>query len=113
MSPLPSADHRAEPGRGGAGGLGGAGTAKCADVTTMAACDLRTDCHTVFHDPQTCGCASIGCCAKFLRCAVGDRANCKGPAACDALTPHCEGPYVVSYTGACYEGCARATECAP
>jgi hypothetical protein len=85
----------------------------CADVTTLAACDLRADCHAVFVDPGTCGCAGIGCCAKFSRCAAGDRADCRGPAACDALTPHCEGAYVVGYNGACYEGCVRATECAP
>jgi hypothetical protein len=90
-----------------------AAQAKCADVTTLAECDARTDCHSVFVDPQNCRCAALGCCSHFLRCADGDLANCKGPAACDSLTPHCEGPYVVSFANACYEGCVRATECAP
>ena len=83
-------------------------------MTTLAACDARPDCHAVFQDPRTCACAAIGCCARFVRCADADRANC-GPVivSCDAATPYCEGPYVVSYTTSCYEGCARATECAP
>ena len=90
-----------------------AGQVTCADVTTLDACDARTDCHAVFVDLQNCKCAALGCCAHFSRCADGDRANCNGPVACDALTPHCEGPYVVSVANACYEGCVRATECAP
>jgi hypothetical protein len=86
----------------------------CADVTTLEACDARADCHSVFIDPQDCACAAIGCCARFLRCADGDTANCSGGAVlCDALTPHCEGQDVVSYTASCYEGCVRMTECAP
>jgi hypothetical protein len=88
-------------------------SASCADVTTLAACDARTDCHSVFLDLQDCQCGGIGCCARFLRCADGDTAKCSGVVACDALTPHCEGQYVVSYTDACYEGCVRMTECAP
>jgi len=86
----------------------------CAGVTALEACDARTDCHSVFTDPQDCRCAVAGCCTQFLRCADGDKAKCTpGAIACDALEPHCEGPYVVSYTDACYEGCARMTECAP
>jgi hypothetical protein len=54
-----------------------------------------------------------GCCMKFSRCADG-AANCKGGnIACTIATPHCEAPYVLSYTQSCYEGCVRATECAP
>jgi hypothetical protein len=86
----------------------------CTDVTTLEACDQRPDCHSVFVDRQDCQCGGIGCCARFLRCADGDTANCSGGAVlCDALTPHCEGQYVVSYTASCYEGCVRMTECAP
>jgi hypothetical protein len=90
-----------------------AAQATCADVTTLAECDARTDCHSVFVDMQNCRCAALGCCAHFSRCADGDLANCKGPVVCKLATPYCEGPYVVSYASACYEGCARATECAP
>jgi len=34
-------------------------------------------------------------------------------AICAIVPPHCEQPYVLSYTGICYEGCVRATECMP
>lgn len=96
------------------GGVPDSGTLPpCAEVTTVAACDQRLDCHAVFVDPGTCGCATAGCCARFSRCADGDRANCKGPAQCRAATPFCEAPYVVAYTGVCFEGCVRSTECAP
>jgi len=85
----------------------------CDQATTLDACDARPDCHPVFVDNRTCGCASLGCCAKFSRCAAGATALCKAPPiACDALTPYCEGPYVVSYTNACYEGCVRSSDCA-
>jgi hypothetical protein len=68
----------------------------------------------VFKDPRNCACLALGCCAMFMRCADGDRAKCSSPAiACDAVEPYCEGPYVVSYTNVCYEGCVRRTECAP
>jgi hypothetical protein len=86
----------------------------CAEVTTLAECDARTDCHSVFQDVQNCRCAALGCCATFLKCANGDRALCQAPTLlCKSLSPYCEGPYVVSYTASCYEGCARSTECAP
>ena len=86
----------------------------CTLLTTLADCDARSDCHAVFIDPGTCGCGSVGCCAHFSRCADGGKADCKGPAVCKAATPFCEGPgYVVAYANACYEGCVRATACAP
>jgi hypothetical protein len=99
-------------GRGGAGGADGSGG--CSQVTTLQACDARADCHSVFFDPQTCGCASVGCCAHFSSCADGDLAQCKNTAvACTIPTPHCEGTYVIGYSGLCYEGCVRATDCMP
>jgi hypothetical protein len=85
----------------------------CAMVTTLQDCELRTDCHSVFFDPQTCGCAVSGCCSHFTRCADGDKASCSGMVACAIVAPHCEGPYVVSYAGACYEGCVNNKDCAP
>jgi hypothetical protein len=88
--------------------------APCSTETTLAACDARADCHSVFYDPGTCGCAVSGCCAKFSRCADGATADCKGGSlACAIRTPYCEAPYVVSYAGSCYEGCVRANACAP
>jgi hypothetical protein len=102
---------------GGAGvacGLDCPAPAPCANVTTLAACDARTDCHSVFVDPGTCGCAAVGCCAHFSRCAAGGKASCKGTPLCQIATPYCEAPaFVVSYTANCYEGCVRPTECAP
>jgi hypothetical protein len=85
----------------------------CGQETTVEGCDARSDCHAVFEDARNCRCAQLGCCSRFVRCANGDKATCTGEASCDRLTPFCEGPYVVSYAGTCYEGCARATECGP
>jgi hypothetical protein len=88
-------------------------TIACSALTTLAECDARGDCHSVFMDPHKCGCPTIGCCATFARCVAGGRATCTGAPSCEAATPYCEGPYVVSYTAFCYEGCVRATACAP
>jgi hypothetical protein len=85
----------------------------CAQVTTLAQCELRTDCHSVFVDPGTCGCAAVGCCAHFSRCAAGDKARCTGMPACMIVAPHCEGPYVVAYADTCYDGCVQQKDCAP
>ena len=83
----------------------------CSQVPAQAECDLRSDCHSVFVDPGTCGCAASGCCAKFSKCAVGRLADCSGTPMCDMATPHCEAPYVVSYTANCFEGCVDQREC--
>jgi len=85
----------------------------CAQLTAKDACAARSDCHSVYVDDGVCGCASVGCCARWSRCADGAAALCKSPSIlCDVVTPHCEGPYVVSYSGSCYEGCVLATDCA-
>jgi hypothetical protein len=111
------------PGTGG-GGAGGAADAAAADaasgtcstLTTQAVCDSRSDCHSVFVDPNDCKCATAGCCAQFNSCANGGRAKCDGQGlACGAKTPYCAGPYVVSYTNTvnvCFEGCVLQNECA-
>lgn len=101
-------------GTGGAvldGGTPDGAAAKCSEVTTQAECDARPDCHAVFEDPGTCGCSAPGCCARFKRCATGNTADCVGPALCEMVAPHCELPYVVAYTGLCYEGCVKQDEC--
>jgi len=94
------------------GGTKDAASGSCGRVTTQTECDGRSDCHAVFVDPGTCGCAAAGCCARFSRCADGGRANCSGPAACRIPTPFCEAPYVLSYTSNCFEGCVRESDCA-
>jgi hypothetical protein len=88
-------------------------TRACGNVTTQAECDARDDCHSVFLDPNTCGCAEVGCCARFSRCADGGHAQCDAPiVTCDMVTPYCEDPaYVLSYTGQCYEGCVKPDDC--
>jgi hypothetical protein len=91
---------------------GDASTGSCSQVRTRAECDSRSDCHSVFQDPGTCGCAPAGCCMQFNRCADGGRANCTGPVACMAPQPFCQAPYALSYTGVCYEGCVLQSECA-
>ncbi len=90
------------------------GGSDCATITTRDECEASSQCHSVFVDPGTCGCASVGCCAKFSRCANGDLADCKGAnVSCEIVTPFCEEPaYVVSYTGSCYEGCVDPKDCA-
>lgn len=89
--------------------------ATCDKVTTLAECETRSDCHSVFLDSQVCGCAGLGCCARFVQCAAGDKAPCKPSEqfGCTIAEPHCEGPYVIGYTPSCYEGCVKATDCAP
>ena len=116
-------------GTGGGGGAGSGGTGAggasddagtadadsgtCNTLTTQAACDNRSDCHSVFVDNNNCSCAPAGCCAQFYRCADGGRANCDGRGvACGAKTPYCAGPYVVSFTSTCFEGCVLQSECA-
>ena len=90
-----------------------AGTsASCSEVTTQTECDVRSDCHSVFLPGTTCGCSAVGCCMLFSRCADGGRANCTGPVACMAPQPNCGTLYNLSYTGVCYEGCVRPSECA-
>jgi hypothetical protein len=93
-------------------GTNDAASRYCSQVTTQTECDARSDCHSVFVDSGTCGCASAGCCAHFNRCVVGGKAYCSGQASCTTATPFCEAPYVVSYTNNCFEGCVRQTECA-
>jgi len=86
----------------------------CDTVATLAGCEARVDCHSVFVDKLSCDCAVAGCCASFSRCADGGKAACKGTPACQIGTPYCGAPtFVVSYTTSCFEGCVRPTECAP
>ena len=85
--------------------------APCAQVTTKDACEARR-LSLVFVDDRACGCAARSAAARFSRCADGGSAVCKPPAIlCDAVAPHCEGPYVISYTASCYEGCVQSTDC--
>ena len=117
-------------GAGGSTGSGGAGGSAhdggssdtggndapgaCSAATTLVDCDALAGCHPVFFDPQTCGCASLGCCAHFMRCADGAVGQCQNPGlSCTIAQPHCEGPYVIGYSNGCYEGCVRLTDCAP
>jgi hypothetical protein len=107
----------------GCAAVGGAGIecgpcpqpASCADVTTQAACDARTDCHSVFGKCLVCDCQAPGCPVHFTSCADGGKATCRGTPLCQTAPPSCDWttPYVVSYTAGCYEGCVRPTECAP
>jgi len=94
------------------GGTADAALGTCNTLTTQSACDNRSDCHSVFVDLNNCGCSAAGCCARFNNCANGGRANCDGQVSCGAKTPYCAGPYVVSYTSTCFEGCVIQSECA-
>lgn len=101
---------------GGTANIGGTsqmGTGTCSAITSASECDARTDCHSVYQDPGTCGCAAVGCCAKFSRCVDGDRAHCETQAvACRMAQPYCEDPaFVISYSGNCYEGCVKPADC--
>jgi len=87
--------------------------APCAVMTSKETCEARPECHSVFVDNRDCQCAAIGCCARFVHCADGATAVCKAPPiTCDLVAPHCEGPYVVAYSGSCYEGCVQSSDCA-
>jgi hypothetical protein len=86
------------------------GPVACNQLTTQAACEARSDCYGVFVDPNTCGCAAAGCCARFNHCAAGTP-MCNGGVSCTTATPYCSGPYVVSYASGCYQGCVRQTAC--
>jgi len=104
-------------GGGGAGGSADVATTDaasgtCSTLTTQAACDDRSDCHSVFADPGTCGCAGVNCCMHFNHCADGGHANCSGPVACAVAQPSCTLPYTLSYANNCFEGCVLQTECA-
>ena len=89
--------------------------APCSLATTEAACDALPGCHPVFRDSSlVCDCAGVGCsCVSFSSCADGGLADCSGPAQCDALAPYCSGDYVVAYSGTCYQGCVRKSNCPP
>ena len=103
------------PGEGicSAGGCPGIACAQCAYIETLEECEVEYGCHPVFEDPGTCGCAGIGCCARFASCAQGSQADCVGPANCERVTPFCDDPaYVVSYANGCFEGCVRPEICA-
>jgi hypothetical protein len=87
------------------------GPAPCSSVTTQAACDARTDCHSVLAENGTCDCPIV---TTFDHCADGNKVACKGTPTCQRVMPYCEPPdYAVSYTTDCYEGCVRPSECAP
>lgn len=92
----------------------GAACVDCSYVDNEADCDARYDCHSVYEDPNTCGCAGVGCCAHFAFCATGASADCVGAdLACTVQSPFCEAPaFVTSYAGACFEGCVKPEECA-
>jgi hypothetical protein len=93
-------------------GISDAAAGSCSAITTQAACDGRSDCHSVFLPGTNCACSAAGCCQQFNRCADGGRANCSGPVACMAPQPACLPPYTLAYTNVCYEGCVLQTECA-
>jgi hypothetical protein len=90
-------------------------SAACSTVNAQEVCDSRSDCHSVFNDPGTCGCATPGCCMRFSRCTDGGKAVCTKPVSigCTIATPLCSGQYVLAYTAACYEGCVLTKACAP
>jgi hypothetical protein len=87
----------------------------CNSIESLAECETRTDCHSVFVDSGGCNCPQAGCCARFKHCADNDLADCTGANVnCEVVTPHCESPaYVVSHSGTCYEGCVQPKDCAP
>ena len=83
----------------------------CASETTLAGCEARTDCHAVLASPGSCDCPIV---VQLDHCADGAKATCTGTPTCHRTMPYCETPdFVVSYTADCYEGCVRATDCAP
>jgi len=82
----------------------------CRQQLDLTSCQAHPECHAVFQPAGACGCAGSGCCTFFSTCADGP-AICVGTALCSVPPPDCEGPYVLSYAGSCYEGCVLASEC--
>jgi hypothetical protein len=77
-------------------------------------CVAAANCHAVYGLSPACVCDVPGCCHAFERCAQGANAICnQDKIGCLRQAPYCEGPYVISFHGACYEGCAHESECAP
>lgn len=85
----------------------------CNNITDEATCDATPFCHPVYYNEANCGCPTVGCCMRFSFCGDGAYATCQGMVTCRAAEPSCEGDYVVSYVGQCYEGCARRDDCGP
>ena len=85
----------------------------CSLIRTQAACDERSDCHSVSFDQRSCGCATSGCCTSFDHCDYGGTVPCSGQISCTQPTPYCESPYAVQYQGTCFNGCVLASKCAP
>jgi hypothetical protein len=85
---------------------------KCSGLDATA-CAMNGSCHAVYQPGAACGCATPGCCTFFSFCADGATATCSGTPTCEQVEPLCEGDYVISYTGSCYEGCVLSSECAP
>jgi hypothetical protein len=86
--------------------------APCSTLKDEASCTARTDCHSVYTDPGTCGCATPGCCAHFSSCDSPSKADCTTKnLTCQKTPPFCEGDYVPSVTSGCWEGCVHKAEC--
>jgi hypothetical protein len=75
---------------------------QCSQIRTQAACDQRSDCHSVNFASEACGCSTPGCCTTFDQCADGGAVACNGRVTCPDATPFCEAPYVVQYLGDCF-----------
>jgi hypothetical protein len=84
----------------------------CSQIRTQAACDQRSDCHSVSVDQANRACATPGCCAKFDHCDDGGTVACSGQVSCTQATPYCETPYAVQYQHNCFNGCVLASKCA-
>lgn len=110
---VPGGGHGGTTSGGTAGTAGGAGASgACSTATSETDCNARGVCHSVFMDPGNCRCAAVGCCARWASCADGAIAMCIAPPlSCTIQAPHCEGHYVLSYAGGCYEGCVREAAC--
>jgi len=85
---------------------------ECSQIRTQAACDQRSDCHSVSFASEACGCSTPGCCTTFDHCDNGGAVACNGRVTCPQATPFCEAPYVVQYLGDCFGGCVLASKCA-
>ena len=85
----------------------------CSQIRTQAACDQRSDCHSLNINAKSCGCTTPGCCASFDRCENGGTVACSGQVSCTQATPYCEAPFTVQYQNDCFYGCVLGSKCAP
>jgi hypothetical protein len=88
--------------------------AACAALTTVDACDARSDCISIFSGSELCN--SNGCENHFGQCVERAEILCYDvahvcPMDCPAFDRTCADGFVRAWQSCCEIGCQRAAEC--